>query len=129
MLVKSIENSMSLQEAAECIVNFPKVHYMLEGESGIGKSSIKDLIMPLLDPEYLWVYFDCAQKDLGDVAMPNRDWAYIDSEDKFGRWPSLIVSKKDMEIYWGERCEEYEPGCCCCEAWKRFDTASIGEAR
>jgi MoxR-like ATPase len=61
---------MSLQEAAECIVNFPKVHYMLEGESGIGKSSIKDLIMPLLDPEYLWVYFDCAQKDLGDVTMP-----------------------------------------------------------
>jgi hypothetical protein len=106
------------------------------GDVGVGKSQLmptsffSKLAYFLKHRRWVkWVYFDCAQKDLGDVAMPNRDWAYIDSEDKFGRWPSLIVSKKDMEIYWGERCEEYEPGCCCCEAWKRFDTASIGEAR
>lgn len=70
MLVKSLENCVSLEEAAALIVAAPKVHYNLEGEAGIGKSSIKDLIMEQLGDQYHWVYFDCAQKDLGDIAMP-----------------------------------------------------------
>lgn len=26
-----------------------------------------------------------------------------------------------MIDYWGERCQEYEEDCSCCQAWKEYD--------
>jgi len=26
-----------------------------------------------------------------------------------------------MVDYWGAQCEDYEPECLCCKAWKLFD--------
>ncbi len=31
-----------------------------------------------------------------------------------------------MELYWGERCGDFEPDCCCCKAWKAFDVLFEG---
>lgn len=32
----------------------------------------------------------------------------------------IIDRNGRMERYWGPRCEEYEPGCSCCEAWNKY---------
>ena len=61
--------SVSLQQAANLIALSPELRYFLQGEPGIGKSSIMNLIGEL-KPNHFRSYMDCAPLDLGDVAMP-----------------------------------------------------------
>lgn len=37
------------------------------------------------------------------------------------RVPKIAEPLARMVEYWGPQCEEYEPGCPCCEAWAKFD--------
>jgi hypothetical protein len=65
---------LSLKQAAKAILLNPRLRYYLEGEPGIGKSSLMESIKAVLtkhDPAYT----DCGSLDLGDVAMP-----YVDKE-------------------------------------------------
>lgn len=63
--------TVSLAEAATLIRVNPTKHYFLRGEPGIGKSSIMDAFERHYGDAYSYVYFDCANKDLGDIAMPS----------------------------------------------------------
>jgi len=66
---------VSLADAARLIVANPRTRFLLVGEPGIGKSSIMAAFERYFGDTYACAYFDCAQKDLGDIAMPvvNRD--------------------------------------------------------
>lgn len=64
-------SNISLAEAAELIAAIPDNRFLLEGEPGIGKSSIMKALKAKLGDRYVYAYFDCAQKDLGDIAMPS----------------------------------------------------------
>lgn len=45
-----------------------------------------------------------------NVRNPRQMDAYFDD---------LLVRAYEAE--WGPRCDEYEPDCCVCQAWARFD--------
>lgn len=64
-------NKLSLNQAANLIRVVPENRHLLVGEPGIGKSSIMKLLQKQLGDTYAYAYFDCAQKDLGDIAMPS----------------------------------------------------------
>lgn len=64
---------VSLAEAASLMLANRRKVYILQGEPGIGKSSIMDTFEQQLGEDYNYVYFDCANKDLGDIAMPSVD--------------------------------------------------------
>jgi len=61
--------SVSLAEATTLILNNPNVRFLLEGEPGIGKSS---LMVPLSEalPNHHMVYVDMSETQLGDVGIP-----------------------------------------------------------
>lgn len=63
--------TITLEEAATLIEVLPENRFLLEGEPGIGKSSIMSILKKRLGAAYAYAYFDCAQKDLGDIAMPS----------------------------------------------------------
>lgn len=70
MTTLNFGTTVSLAEAAALIGACPDVRFFLEGEPGIGKSSIMGTLRQTLGEGYAYAYFDCAQKDLGDIAMP-----------------------------------------------------------
>jgi len=62
---------ISLSEAANTIMAVgPEVCFMLEGEPGIGKSSLLKLMKEKYKDAYTYSYMDCTTLDLGDIAMP-----------------------------------------------------------
>jgi hypothetical protein len=71
MSALSFGNTVSLSEAASLIINCPNNRFFLEGEPGIGKSSLMSTMERHFGDAYAYAYFDCAQKDLGDIAMPS----------------------------------------------------------
>lgn len=64
--------TLTLQQAAALILATPKNRYLLEGEPGIGKSSIMN-ILSKARPDYWTSYMDVPTMDLGDIAMPMVD--------------------------------------------------------
>lgn len=70
----SFGKTLSLKQAAKAILLNPRLRYYLEGEPGIGKSSLMESIKAVLAGHEV-SYVDMASLDLGDVAMP-----YIDKE-------------------------------------------------
>lgn len=34
-------------------------------------------------------------------------------------------ARRVMVAEWGDRCDEYEPGCPCCDAWRFFDRYGV----
>ena len=66
--------TVSLVEAAQLIVANPRLRFHLEGEKGIGKSSIMQILKPML-PNHIPVYRDVAQMAEGEagIPMPNHD--------------------------------------------------------
>ena len=65
-------NSVTLKQAADIILATPENRYLLQGEPGIGKSSILKAL-GAKRPEHLQAYMDVPQMDLGDIAMPVTD--------------------------------------------------------
>lgn len=63
--------TVSLDEAATLIRTCQGNRFFLRGEPGIGKSSIMGTFERHFGDAYAYAYFDCAQKDLGDIAMPS----------------------------------------------------------
>lgn len=82
----SFGNTVSLSEAADLILAAPGVRYLLQGEPGIGKSSLLSVIkertgMPVS-------YVDCGRLELGDVSVP-----FIDREAGVSRhFPSAMFN-------------------------------------
>ncbi len=67
--------SITLKQAANLIRTNPETRFLLQGEPGIGKSSLLENIANGLGYEY--AYIDVPNMDLGDIAMP-----VIDHETK-----------------------------------------------
>ena len=71
--------TITLKQAAQLIKTNPEVRFLLQGEPGIGKSSILKTIAD--DLGYDHAYIDVPNLDLGDIAMP-----VIDHETKTTRY-------------------------------------------
>ena len=71
--------SISLKQAATLIASNPETRFLLQGEPGIGKSSLLEDIASKIGYDY--AYIDVPNMDLGDIAMP-----VIDHEHKVTRY-------------------------------------------
>jgi energy-coupling factor transporter ATP-binding protein EcfA2 len=69
-------STVSLDQAAKLILATPENRYLLQGEPGIGKSSLLKTLSKA-KPEHEVAYVDVPNMDLGDIAMP-----VIDRETK-----------------------------------------------
>lgn len=63
--------TVSLAEATDLIRVCAGNRFFFRGEPGIGKSSMMGGLERHFGDAYAYAYFDCAQKDLGDIAMPS----------------------------------------------------------
>ena len=72
----SFGKTVSLMEAARLIVANPEIRFFLQGEPGIGKSSLLKTIKTMLGYE-LSAYIDAGTMELGDTAIP-----FPNKEDK-----------------------------------------------
>ncbi len=78
---------INLDEAATLIRTCPDNRFFLRGEPGIGKTSIMGTFKRHFGSSYAYAYFDCAQKDLGDIAMPS-----INREEKVTEYfPNAVL--------------------------------------
>lgn len=75
----SFGKRITLKQAAQLIKTNPETRFLLQGEPGIGKSSLLEAIASDLGYEY--AYIDVPNMDLGDIAMP-----VIDHETKTTRY-------------------------------------------
>jgi len=75
----SFGKSITLKQAANLIRTNPTTRFLLQGEPGIGKSSLLESIAGGLGYEY--AYIDVPNMDLGDIAMP-----VIDHDTKTTRY-------------------------------------------
>ena len=65
-----MQQTVSLKQAEELIATVGKeVTVHLQGQPGIGKSTMLKGLAERF-PEHIPVYIDCADLDLGDLAMP-----------------------------------------------------------
>jgi len=71
MTTVNFGTTVSLSEAAILIRTCQGNRFFLRGEPGVGKSSIMGAFEKHFGDAYAYAYFDCAQKDLGDIAMPS----------------------------------------------------------
>ena len=85
--------SVSINEAANLIASCPIKRYFLRGEPSSAKSSVMDLLEQRLGDAYAYSYFDCAQKDLGDIAMPS-----IDKEN----WVTRYLPNAVLQLHTGK---------------------------
>ena len=70
---KLIANQVNLKTAADLVAAIgSKRTVMMRGQPGIGKSSMLHMLAQRL-PDYRPVYIDCANIDLGDIALPMID--------------------------------------------------------
>jgi hypothetical protein len=72
--------TVTLKQAAQLIMSTPENRYLLQGEPGIGKSSILK-VLGAMHPENAISYIDVPNMDLGDIAMP-----VIDHETRTTRY-------------------------------------------
>jgi hypothetical protein len=72
--------TVTLKQAAQIILSTPKNRYLLQGEPGIGKSSLLGFLTEAL-PTHNPAYLDVPNMDLGDIAMP-----VIDHDKKVTRY-------------------------------------------
>ena len=75
----SFGKSITLKQAANLICSNPTTRFLLQGEPGIGKSSLLEMISERLGYEH--AYIDVPNMDLGDIAMP-----VIDHDTKTTRY-------------------------------------------
>ena len=61
---------VTLEQAAKLILATPENRYLLEGEPGIGKSSLLGYLSTKLADTHNAAYLDVPNMDLGDIAMP-----------------------------------------------------------
>jgi hypothetical protein len=75
----SFGKTITLKQAANLICSNPETRFLLQGEPGIGKSSLLEMISSRLG--YAHAYIDVPNMDLGDIAMP-----VIDHDTKTTRY-------------------------------------------
>lgn len=56
----------------------------------------------------------CAVVRHGDL----RAWCDCGYDRPFNAPPPIV---RAINLYWGERCDEYDPDCPTCEAWRQYD--------
>ena len=98
--------SITLKQAANLIRTNPTTRFLLQGEPGIGKSSLLENIAESLGYEH--AYIDVPNMDLGDIAMP-----VIDHDSKTTRYyPNArfkIHEKKPLVIMLDEFTKGADP--------------------
>jgi len=72
--------TVTLEQAAKIIAATPMNRYLLEGEPGIGKSTLIKTLAKMF-PNHETAYIDIPNMDLGDIAMP-----VVDHEHKVTRY-------------------------------------------
>lgn len=73
MTTVNFGKTITLKQAATLIKANPETRFLLQGEPGIGKSSLLEAIAA--DLNYDYAYIDVPNMDLGDIAMPVVDHA------------------------------------------------------
>jgi energy-coupling factor transporter ATP-binding protein EcfA2 len=75
--------ALNHEQAVNAVLAFGKKRTVLiEGEMGIGKSSILNMLAERL-PDHTPIYFDCTTRDLGDLMVPMFDKIGDDGVVKF----------------------------------------------
>ena len=69
MATLNFGKTVTLAQAAKLILATPQNRYLLQGEPGIGKSSLLKTLAAAL-PNHETAYIDVPNMDLGDIAMP-----------------------------------------------------------
>ena len=117
----------TLKQAAQLIATSgANVHYHLEGEPGVGKTSILPMIEKYMGAnaaKYQFIYVDCPTKDIPDIALPRVDedtmryalselWGFEDPRpkvimlDEFSKVPNIlkpIMTRLILEKVVGDR--------------------------
>ena len=117
----------TLNQAARLIATSgANVHYHLEGEPGVGKTSILPMIEKYMGADaakYHFIYVDCPTKDIPDIALPRVDedtmryalselWGFEDPRpkiimlDEFSKVPNIlkpIMTRLILEKVVGDR--------------------------
>jgi hypothetical protein len=105
--------AVTLKQAANLISTNPNVRFLLQGEPGIGKSSLLESIATTLDYDY--AYIDTPNMDLGDIAMPVIDHAtkttqyYPNARFKLSAPTSEGQARKPLVIMLDEFTKGAEP--------------------
>jgi hypothetical protein len=75
MSIVTLNNTLcvSLEEAEQLILNNRDVCFFLEGEPGMGKTSLKKRMQAILGDTYDYCYLDCAATDFSGVGYPGVD--------------------------------------------------------
>jgi predicted AAA+ superfamily ATPase len=84
-------SKVSLKQAAAIILATPENRYLLQGEPGIGKSSLLKMLSVEL-PDHEVAYIDVPNMDLGDIAMP-----VIDHETKHH---TVLPQRSVQDTHW-----------------------------
>ena len=77
MTTISFGTTVSLAEAATLTRACPDTRFFFRGPPGIGKSSMMGALERHYGDAYAYAYFDCAQKDLGDIGWSNRGSSFM----------------------------------------------------
>lgn len=62
--------TVSLREAVKLVIHCDDTTFLFRGPRGIGKSSMMAAFEEHWGDEYVYAYFDCAGKDVGDTGLP-----------------------------------------------------------
>lgn len=100
----NFNNTVSLKQAASIIMSAPMNCYLLQGEPGIGKSSLLKYIGAQL-PDYETAYIDVPNMKSGDIAMP-----VIDYDNKVTRYYPNSRFKMHMDKPVVIMLDEYTKG-------------------
>ena len=79
--LNKLHSEISLQEAVDLVVSVgDKITFLMQGHTGIGKSTMLDVVGEKLNIPYnRRYYFDCTTKQSGDVAVPK--FTTVDGKD------------------------------------------------
>lgn len=73
--------TVSLREAAKLVIHCEDTVFLFRGPRGIGKSSMMATFEEYWGDQYVYAYFDCAGKDVGDTGLPA-----INHEKRVSEW-------------------------------------------
>lgn len=99
--------TVTLKQAAALIASCPEIKFFLQGEPGIGKSSVLPIVNRMM-PGHLPSYIDVSTMDLGDIGYPA-----MDHEAKVARfYPNArfrMTEKKPVIIMMDEFTKGMDP--------------------
>jgi hypothetical protein len=81
MAAINFAKTISIREAVKLVIHCDTTTFLFRGPRGIGKSAMMAAFEKYWGDEYVYAYFDCAGKDVGDTGLPA-----IDHERRVSEW-------------------------------------------